>query len=742
MSRSTSVTFGIGGLDVEPLARRLHRSPGRVGAASGLGLHAAEGDAAARSVARRAMKTVLLVHPEASMRAGLTAAIGDRGYRVVAAASLAELSPSSDLDVGAVVLEAKSVESPPPGWVSSLLAAGGGRKLLVLADTSGKAPALETAASDIEVRTLRAPWTPARVGEEVAQLLEPTAHRYTSKRESLPRVLVALRDSYVRSLPQKLERLREATLRALGEGRASPAWGEAKLQAHQLRGTAASYGFTEVSAAAGKLEDAIEAEERHPESAAESGSAVREAVAELAEHVGGSRRSTAPAVSALVRIEPGVETEDSGVEGEHSPLVHVPEARVLVVVADPAMEALADVLAREQVLDVRCLSNPAAALALARREPPDIALIDIPAAHPETAFRLARSLRALPRLARLPLAFVAAEPGMEFHVAATHAGASLVLAKPPKIETFTAAVRQLLAQRHDERARVLILDDDRAFNVRLAVVLSASGMDVHVIEDPALILDALDETHPDALLLDLGLPGLSGVEVCRMLRILPRWQELPILFITAHAGLESRMAAFAAGADDYLVKPLVDEELRSRIEVRVERARLRKERQERDALTGLLLRRAFLQDLAARLREAERHHRPLALCMLDLDHFKAINDARGHLAGDRVLSGLGTLLERRFRNEDLRGRWGGEEFVLGFPGEHAGTIESVVARLLEEFQRLTFYDDRGDVLRASFSAGVASFPDDGRTIEELLHVADRRLYAAKAAGRRRVCSRD
>jgi diguanylate cyclase (GGDEF)-like protein len=155
-------------------------------------------------------------------------------------------------------------------------------------------------------------------------------------------------------------------------------------------------------------------------------------------------------------------------------------------------------------------------------------------------------------------------------------------------------------------------------------------------------------------------------------------------------------------------------------------------------LTGLPTRRAFVEQFKMRLSEAHRHKRPVSLCLLDLDRFKQVNDTYGHLAGDRVLGGLGRLLASRFRTMDVRGRWGGEEFVLAFYGEDAETARMIIGRVKEEFDRMSFRGDHGETFEVRFSAGISSFPDDGRTFEELFRVVDQRLYAAKEAGRDRI----
>jgi PleD family two-component response regulator len=211
-------------------------------------------------------------------------------------------------------------------------------------------------------------------------------------------------------------------------------------------------------------------------------------------------------------------------------------------------------------------------------------------------------------------------------------------------------------------------------------------------------------------LLDAMLPRVNGWDAIRIVRTTPEHRDVPILFLTGRTDLASRVAAFEAGADDYLAKPLVTEELLARVRVRLDRRRLLREMTERDPLSRCLSRRALLDALASRLSEARRHARGLSLA----------------------------LLERRFRLEDLRGRWGGEEFVIVFPGETAQTAAAVLSRVLDEFRALPFRSERGERFFVTFSAGVASFPADGQSVDALLRAADSRLYEAKRGGRGHV----
>src|SRR5262249_35368210 len=128
----------------------------------------------------------------------------------------------------------------------------------------------------------------------------------------------------------------------------------------------------------------------------------------------------------------------------------------------------------------------------------------------------------------------------------------------------------------------------------------------------------------------------------------------------------------------------------------------------------------------------------LTLGLIDVDFFKLVNDRHGHAAGDRVLATLGRLLGARFRAHDLKGRWGGEEFALAFPGEEIEVAGALVQRVLDEFASVPFRILGAPPFRVTFSAGLARHPGDGGTVQTLLERADRRLYAAKQAGRARV----
>jgi diguanylate cyclase (GGDEF)-like protein len=408
---------------------------------------------------------------------------------------------------------------------------------------------------------------------------------------------------------------------------------------------------------------------------------------------------------------------------------------MLVVDADAA--ALAEVARFGAALsiDVATAGDEDEAIMHARMAPPDAAFLG---ADLTGSGALARRLRELPGCEALPIAFLSAADGLDRRMEAAHAGASLFLRRPLDRESFAAAARQLTTAMRAGRARVLVVDEDADFAEWAMAVLGAAGVLATPVCDATTLLDLLAAKRPDLVVVDRGMPGADVLDLCRLLRADPRWVDLPIVCLSNDLSPETRFAAFEAGVDDFLVKPILAAELVSRVKLRIERAQLRRERSERDALTGLLLRRPFLEQVSRHFVRDRGDQLALSIGLIDLDDFKAVNDRHGHLAGDLVLAALGSLIDRRLRAEDLRARWGGEEFVVAFPGQRAPAVTTVLTRVLDEFAAMEFHGDRGEPFRQAFSAGVATFPGDGESLQGLLRAADRRLYLAKAAGRSRV----
>ncbi|MCI0672690.1 MAG: response regulator [Myxococcaceae bacterium] len=676
------------------------------------------------------MPTLLILDDDPSLQAQVTSVLRTSGVDVAPAGTAAQARTLLARGcVDAAVVGALLPDSTGLAFIAELRREYPSLPVLFTATFAGDAEAHELLARQLGVsRVLHRPYPPADLVDWFHQAVAPPPSPPAGEPGSTPTPsasLATLSAAYAARLPGRFEELREAVEEA--HSGVAGAFAEALARVHKLAGSAGPYGQPEVSTAACRLEDALRSIQDEDPTAAgwEQVLAELDALTSLPE-----TRASEPPVPEPPAPEPSSFTPTF--------LALSPIGTVLVVDEDPELLGAVERLANAHLVGLVSARSAAEALGAARQHRLDGAFIHLHVGGTEGGLRLAERLRSLEGQEALPLAFFSSGSALPDRLSAVHAGASLFLPRPFSGQELAAGVSHMVAARAPKPARILLVDDDVEFLRSVAGLLSLEGYQVQELEEPARLLEALSAWRPDLVVLDVMLPGPSGFDLCRILRSMPEWEHLPILVASARLEDSVRVEAFRAGADDSLVKPIQQEELLARVRGRLERARLARERSERDALTGLPLRRAFLQQARARLAEARRSSEPLSLCLLDVDRFKAINDTHGHLVGDCVLSRLGRLLEARFRQEDVRGRWGGEEFVVLLSGEKAPAASEILLRTKAQFSRLWFDSTGGRRFQATLSAGVASFPADGTTVEELLRVADERLYRAKANGRDRV----
>ncbi|MGC2194915.1 MAG: diguanylate cyclase [Terriglobales bacterium] len=296
-------------------------------------------------------------------------------------------------------------------------------------------------------------------------------------------------------------------------------------------------------------------------------------------------------------------------------------------------------------------------------------------------------------------------------------------------------------------SRVLVAEDDPMFRRILKSWLETWGYQVTIAEDGEKAWDILQqETQPELLILDWIMPGIDGAELCHRIRARQRTPYQYILLVTAKDDTEDVVAGLEAGADDYLTKPFERNELRARLRVGrrilMLQAGLIQAREDlrfqatHDALTGIWNRRALLDLLQREIERASRSQTSTGLLMLDLDHFKEVNDTHGHLAGDAVLREMARRVTQVIRSYDLVGRHGGEEFLVVLPGcdpqqtlQSAERIRSVVAA----HPVIVDYSEIHVTISVGATATTANASE-----QEILAIADTALYQAKNAGRNRT----
>lgn len=297
---------------------------------------------------------------------------------------------------------------------------------------------------------------------------------------------------------------------------------------------------------------------------------------------------------------------------------------------------------------------------------------------------------------------------------------------------------------------LLIIDDSESTRTRLREVLAAKGLFERFLlassgtEGLRLMLD----NPVDMVICDLMMPGIDGFKFLHLKQAQHPYREVPLIMLTGHDMVANTVRGLEAGASDCLTKPFHDEELVARVQVHLKLKQLQDELREKhaaleqisrtDPLTGVANRRHFMEVLEQELARARRYESCLSFVMVDLDHFKQINDGWGHQLGDQALASVASTLQAQTRIHDLVGRYGGEELVLLLPQTDAQDGYAVAERCRRAIEHLELPHD-GQPVRVTASFGVATHSSaDVDRVDDLIRWADSALYESKRAGRNRV----
>lgn len=291
--------------------------------------------------------------------------------------------------------------------------------------------------------------------------------------------------------------------------------------------------------------------------------------------------------------------------------------------------------------------------------------------------------------------------------------------------------------------RLLIVDDEPV-NIHSLYPLFADKYEVFMATDGREALEVCHQNPPDLMLLDVLMPGLDGLEVCRQLKADPDTSAIPVIFVTSQHSPEEESNALEAGAVDFISKPVNPAVVKARVKTHLTlkwQTDMLRNLASLDGLTGLPNRRVLDERLRAEWRSCLRHHRPLSLLMIDVDQFKRYNDHYGHLQGDECLKAIARALSQTVeRSRDVLARFGGEEFVCLLPEtDHLGALH-MAERLRRAVEALLIAHEKStvaDVVTVSVGVTTQVPSADGDGMPLLLE-ADKQLYRAKQAGRNRV----
>jgi len=482
---------------------------------------------------------------------------------------------------------------------------------------------------------------------------------------------------------------------------------------HRLAGAAGTFGFAKLGERARQLEQRAD---RWLDSA-KPGSRAAEAFAR--------------AVLQLAGETPGQERDGAAELPEHHE-EPAPGCRIYLMKADPVAGASMAVTLRNFGYLVSQWPNFAALQEAVADELPDALIVSV---QQDSDFD---ALAALQQGLEQPLPLLVIHDRADFasQLAAVRAGAQGFFVRPLDITQLENSLERCLDRQQGEPFRVLIVDDDAELAARYSLVLRNAQMQVQILTEPTRVLETMRSFNPEVLLLDVNMPDCSGPELAQMIRLHDEWLRVTIIYLSAETDTHRQMAALLKAGDDFITKPISDTALVAAVYSHAQRARSLSTALARDSLTGLLKHADIKEQLALEVQRTTRTGKPASVVMLDLDHFKQINDTYGHAAGDNVIRALANLLRQRLRRIDSLGRYGGEEFVAVLPECSALQARRIFDEIRVRFAALSF--NAGDQeFRVTFSAGICE--TDGHSASGLLlEHADQALYVAKHNGRNQV----
>lgn len=407
---------------------------------------------------------------------------------------------------------------------------------------------------------------------------------------------------------------------------------------------------------------------------------------------------------------------------------HLPEsfitpetASLLLIDVDPKLGQELQALGRSQGRNWYQSTTQTEVETWLRSHTPELVVLAIDSLGQSASLALLADLVA--RTPAIPVLVLANDDDLLDRVTIARSGGQGFLVKPVTAAQVWETTTQLLQRARSAAINVLVVDDDPVFLGLVRSLLEPWGIHMTGLDDPLRFWETLQSVQPDLLILDVEMPELSGIELCQAVRTDPTWQELPILFLTAHKDSQIVQQVFAAGADEFIIKPVVGPELLTRINNRLERNRLLKTLSTTEPITGLANQRQSSQVMETLLQQATKSGQPFSLVILSIADLRQINLQFSHTAGNQVLQQWGRTFQTAFRGNEIVGYWGNGEFVVGLPGVTQTAVNDHLADVLKTLRRQVFTAPNGKRFQATCQVAIADSTTANPTIHTLYQAA-------------------
>ncbi|MBF0262678.1 MAG: response regulator, partial [Magnetococcales bacterium] len=469
-----------------------------------------------------------------------------------------------------------------------------------------------------------------------------------------------LRAAFIDQLPERIA-LARGLLEAL-KGRPDDATLREEMHRffHGIKGTGRSFGLKELGVAAAQGEawtmrhDAA-ADSTPPEAWLEQLEEYLDLLASMAEEVARSQGQSSLPASECQRPVAG-EIDEDGLERR---------GREVYICDDDKM------MLEQLSIQLRCFGFKTVTFADTRtlrnavlHHPPDAVIMDImfPSGHDAGTEAVGALQQEIGR--EIPTIFLSSRADFAARLDAVRAGGDAYFLKPARTLELVSSLDDLTTPRQADPYRILVVDDEPEIGAYHALILEGAGMVTRCLHDPGRILEELRAFRSDLVLMDMYMPACNGRDLARLIRQIPDYVGLPIVFLSGETDRKKQDSAMRIGAEGFLTKPVQPADLITAVAVRAERMRTLRSLMTRDSLTGLFNHTTTSQLLDNAIASAQRTDTTLCFSMIDIDHFKSVNDTHGHPMGDQVILALSRVLQQRLRNSDVVGRYGGEEFAV------------------------------------------------------------------------------
>ncbi|MEM6400258.1 MAG: response regulator [Cyanobacteria bacterium P01_D01_bin.116] len=328
------------------------------------------------------------------------------------------------------------------------------------------------------------------------------------------------------------------------------------------------------------------------------------------------------------------------------------------------------------------------------------------------------------RTPAIPVIVIAESDELDYRVKVARNGGCGFLVQPNAAQIWDLT-QQLLEHDRASKAernfttKILVVDDDPVFLSSLRPLLEPWGIKFTGLENSQSFWQVLKSVEPDLLILDVEMPEIGGIELCQAVRTDQEWQSLPILFLTSHRDGETIEKVFAAGADDYVTKPVVGAELLTRITNRLERNRLLKTISTKDSQTGISNYTESKRNLDNLLSQKKDNNTSVCLAILAIAEFNQLNFNYGHDIGHQVLRRWGILIQKVFRSREVLGYWGNGEFIIGIAGLNKKQVKEHLTEIFAILRQQIFTASDGSRFQVTFNCTIAEYPTDGKTTHSL-----------------------